>query len=39
VNSYRYIGGNAMYGPKFNSNTQAVYSTANTTDQNTIVGG
>jgi V8-like Glu-specific endopeptidase len=39
VNSYRYAGGSDMYGPKFNSNTKAVYDTANTTTGNTIVGG
>ncbi len=39
LNSYRYIGGGDMYGPKFNSNTKAVYDAANQTDENLIVGG
>lgn len=39
LNSYRYLGGSDMYGPKFNSNTQAVYGAANSTSTNTIVGG
>lgn len=28
VNSYRYSGGDALYGPKFDSNTRAVYDAA-----------
>jgi hypothetical protein len=28
VNSYRYSGGDAMYGPKFNADTQAIYNAA-----------
>jgi hypothetical protein len=37
VNSYRYMGGSDMYGPKFNSNTAALYTTAHTTTGNAIV--
>ena len=29
LNSYGYSGGKAMYGPKFNGNTQAVFNAAN----------
>lgn len=39
VNSYRYSSGDAMYGPKFNSTTAAVFSAALTATANTIVGG
>jgi hypothetical protein len=39
VNSYRYLGGSDMYGPKFNSNTSAVYNAADGATKNTIVGG
>lgn len=37
VNSYRYSGIQKMYGPKFNSSTQAVYSRSNSATANTIV--
>jgi V8-like Glu-specific endopeptidase len=37
VNSYRYNGGDSIYGPKFNSNTQATYNAANGATSNTIV--
>lgn len=37
VNSYRYFGGNSMYGPKFNSNTAALYQAAQTATSNTVV--
>lgn len=39
LNSYGYSGVRNMYGPKFNSNTQAVYNSANSngTTSNTIV--
>ena len=37
VNSYRYIGGNDIYGPKFNSSTASLYNAAHTADENTIV--
>jgi V8-like Glu-specific endopeptidase len=37
VNSYRYIGGNSMYGPKFNPNTKSLYDAAHTATSNTIV--
>ncbi len=37
VNSYRYVGGSDMYGPKFNSRTAALYNTAHTTTGDTIV--
>lgn len=37
VNSYRYSGLNNMYGPKFNSDTQDVYTRANTSTGNSIV--
>lgn len=37
VNSYRYLGGSDMYGPKFNSNTAALYNTAHTTTGDVIV--
>ena len=37
LNSYGYGGISNMYGPKFNSNTQAVYNRANTTTGNSIV--
>lgn len=36
VNSYRYSGGDALYGPKFNANTQAVYEAAKTTTASCI---
>ncbi len=39
VNSYRYGSGGAMYGPKFNSTTQAVYDNALLTNADSIVGG
>jgi hypothetical protein len=38
VNSYRYRGDKNMYGPKFNSDTGAVYSAAQTATGNTTVG-
>jgi hypothetical protein len=37
VNSYLYNGVAAIYGPKFNSNTQATYNAANTATANTVV--
>jgi V8-like Glu-specific endopeptidase len=37
VNSYRYLGGNSMYGPKFNSNTEALYTAAHTATDNATV--
>lgn len=37
LNSYGYSGIRNMYGPKFNSNTQAVYDAANRATSNTIV--
>ena len=37
LNSYGYSGLSNMYGPKFNSNTQAVFNRANTTTGNSIV--
>ena len=37
LNSYGYSGIKNMYGPKFNSNTQAVYNAANGATGNTIV--
>ena len=37
VNSYRYLGGSDMYGPKFNSNTAALYNAAHTTTGDAIV--
>ncbi len=37
LNSYGYSGVKNMYGPKFNSNTTAVYNKANTTTTNFIV--
>jgi V8-like Glu-specific endopeptidase len=37
LNSYGYSGIKNMYGPKFNSNTQAVYNAANGATANTIV--
>jgi V8-like Glu-specific endopeptidase len=37
VNSYTYVEGNAMHGPKFNSKTQATFSRALTTNANAIV--
>jgi hypothetical protein len=37
LNSYGYNGLKNMYGPKFNSNTQAVYNGANGATSNTIV--
>ena len=37
LNSYGYSGIRAMYGPKFNSNTQAVYNAADAATGNTIV--
>jgi hypothetical protein len=38
LNSYGYQGLSNMYGPKFNSNTAAVYNTANGATGNDIVG-
>lgn len=38
LNSYGYSGVKAMHGPKFNSDTAAVYSAANSATSNTIVG-
>ena len=37
LNSYGYRGLNNMYGPKFNSNTEAVYTQANGSTSNQIV--
>ena len=37
VNSYRYNGINAMYGPKFSSRTQAAFTAATTATGNNIV--
>ena len=37
VNSYTYQGGSSMYGPKFNTKTAALFSTAATAVANTIV--
>lgn len=38
VNSYKYTNdASSMYGPKFNSDTQDAYSTANSTNSNAIV--
>jgi hypothetical protein len=37
VNSYRYLGGNSMYGPKFNSNTAALYAAAQEATEDTVV--
>ena len=37
LNSYGYSGVSNMYGPKFNSNTQAVFNRANTTTGNSVV--
>ena len=39
VNSYGYRGDSSMYGPVFNSNTEATWSAALTTNSNTVVGG
>ncbi|HEX2884248.1 MAG TPA: hypothetical protein VHQ42_06725 [Candidatus Limnocylindria bacterium] len=38
LNSYGYSGVSAMHGPKFNADTQAVFSAARTATSNTIVG-
>ena len=37
LNSYGYSGVAAMHGPKFNSDTQAVFNAARTADENTVV--
>ncbi len=37
LNSYGYSGLSNMYGPKFNANTQAVFSRADTSTSNQIV--
>jgi hypothetical protein len=37
VNSYRYTGGDSMYGPKFNAKTRATWERALTTTVNAIV--
>jgi V8-like Glu-specific endopeptidase len=37
LNSYRYQGGSDMYGPKFNNDTQATYTSANSATSNTLV--
>ena len=37
LNSYGYSGLSNMYGPKFNSNTQAVFNRANSTTSNSVV--
>jgi hypothetical protein len=37
VNSYGYSGDKSMYGPIFNSNTQATWNTALTTNSNAVV--
>lgn len=34
VNSYKYSGGDAMYGPKFNTTTEATYDAATSADMN-----
>lgn len=39
VNSYKYSGGNAMYGPKFNTTTEATYNAATSAVMNTIATG
>lgn len=39
LNSYGYSGVSAMHGPKFNADTQAVFSAAKTAQGNTIVDG
>ena len=39
VNSYRYSGGSAIYGPKLNADTQAVYDAALDSNGNSIIGG
>lgn len=39
VNSYGYSGVKAMHGPKFNTKTQATYSTADSSTTNTIASG
>ena len=36
VNSYRYSGGDALYGPKFNANTAAIFGAAKLTAGNCI---
>ncbi|CAN5639131.1 peptidase [soil metagenome] len=38
LNSYGYSGVKNMYGPKFNSNTSAVYTAADSATSNTVVG-
>jgi hypothetical protein len=38
VNSYLYGGGDSIYGPKFNANTQTTYNAANGATSNTIAG-
>lgn len=37
LNSYGYSGVSAMHGPKFNADTEAVFSAARTADANTVV--
>jgi hypothetical protein len=37
INTYVYSGRSAIYGPKFNATTQAVYNAANTATTNTLV--
>ena len=39
VNSDRYSSGGGIYGPKFNSTTQAVYTGALSTNKDTVVSG
>ncbi|MEX2133171.1 MAG: hypothetical protein WEB67_03430 [Acidimicrobiia bacterium] len=38
VNSYGYSGVKSMFGPMFNSNTQATWNRALTTTTNAVVG-
>lgn len=38
LNSYGYRGDSGMYGPKFNTDTEAVYNAANGAIENTVVG-
>lgn len=39
LNSYGYRGDSGMYGPKFNTDTEAVYAAANGAGDNTVVAG
>jgi len=38
LNSYGYRGVKAMYGPKFNASTSAVFNAARTLDASVVVG-